>query len=162
MFNCLGKFQSPGKPPAAFHKCKTLLGRGALLHTEPVSGFSAVSAVSAAPRFARNQCYLTLLALGARCSFAIPKCREEPETGLAVPGEMPTCLPARISQIGMSCPHVRSKGSSALTARSTSAASSASSPSSSSSSAARRFARAMSSVCFPAGVARRRTARLSL
>ena len=56
MFNCLGKFQSPGKPPAAFHKFKTSLGRGALLHTEPVSGFSAVSAVSAAPRFARNQC----------------------------------------------------------------------------------------------------------
>src|SRR5438477_12831761 len=72
-------FQSPGKSPDAFHKFKTSLESGALSHTEPVSGLRAVSAVSAAPRFARGQCYLKSLAPGARsCSFAIPKYREEP------------------------------------------------------------------------------------
>ncbi len=58
-------FQSPGKSPDAFHKFKTSLESGALSHTEPVSGLRAVSAVSAAPRFARGQCYLKSLALGA-------------------------------------------------------------------------------------------------
>src|SRR5438045_255145 len=77
-----GSFQRPGKRPAAFHKFKTSLGRGALLRTEPVSGFRAVSAVSAAPRCARGQCYLK--SLGARsCSFAIPKFREESLFGVA-------------------------------------------------------------------------------
>src|SRR5205823_9966316 len=74
-----GSFQRPGKPPDAFHKFKTSLGRGPFLHTEPVSGFRAVSAVSAAPRFARGQCDLTSLVLRAcYCSFAIPKFREKP------------------------------------------------------------------------------------
>src|SRR5437868_10473969 len=67
------------KPPEAFTNSKHYRVPELSLHTESVSGFRAVSAVSAAPRFARNQCYLKSLALGARSSsFAIPKFREEP------------------------------------------------------------------------------------
>src|SRR5205814_9751486 len=78
------EIQRPGKPPDAFHKFKSSVGRRALLRWEAVSGFRAVSAVSAAPRFARGQCYLKTLALGARsCSFAIPKFREESLFGVA-------------------------------------------------------------------------------
>jgi len=56
--------------------------RGAVTADERVSGVSAVSVLSAAPRFARGQCYLKSLVLGARsCSFAIPKFAEDPNFG---------------------------------------------------------------------------------
>src|SRR5207248_1343380 len=78
-----GSFLRPEKPPAAFTNSKRHWGAELSLYTELVSGFRAVSEVSAAPRFARGQCYLKSLALSARSfSFAIPKFREEPKIGV--------------------------------------------------------------------------------
>src|SRR5438132_12278241 len=77
-----GASSGQGNLPTHSHS-KHHWGAELSLHTEPVSGFRAVSAVSAAPRFARGQCYLKSLALGARsCSFAIPKFREEAKFGM--------------------------------------------------------------------------------
>src|SRR2546430_794026 len=73
-----GASSGQGNLPTHSHS-KHHWGAELSLYTESVSGVRAVSAVSAAPRFARGQCYLKSLALGARsCSFAIPKFREEP------------------------------------------------------------------------------------
>src|SRR2546421_382362 len=72
-FKCLAKLPTLRETSRGIHNSKHYWVPELSLHTEPVSGFRAVSAVSAAPRFARGQCYLKSLALGARsCSFAIP------------------------------------------------------------------------------------------